>query len=90
MQAQCLSHWYAPSTETQGNILNPTLKDYEYVRWNRTANQIQSIKNLKIFDLKDYKMEVVAKFVIRVEWEITKKSDILYKNPKMGMIDRLS
>ena len=50
----------APSTETQGNILNPTLKDYEYVRWNRTANQIQSIKNLKIFDLKDYKMEVVA------------------------------
>ena len=80
----------APSTETQGNILNPTLKDYEYVRWNRTANQIQSIKNLKIFDLKDYKMEVVAKFVIRVEWEITKKSDILYKNPKMGMIDRLS
>ena len=60
MQGQCSLHWYAPSTETQGNILNPNLKDYEYVRQHRTAHQIWAIKNLKSSDLMVYAMEVVA------------------------------
>jgi len=35
---------YTPSTETQGNILNPIVDDYEYVSKHRTATQIRSIK----------------------------------------------